>query len=313
MSSNDYSYHFKGNAQPSQNPQWKVETGTNGETPNCTIQFDIPTNMGSPVYLFYRLTNFYQNHRRYVQSYDEDQLNGKVVSNSSIKGSQCTPLTLDPNGKAYYPCGLIANSYFNDTFSQPVLLNPTNGLNTQTYNMTDQGIAWSTDKNRFKKSQYTNDQVVPPPNWAKMYPNGYTDENPIPDISTWESFQNWMRTAGLPTFSKLALRNDNETLTSGTYSITIGLNFDVREFDGTKSIVLSTRTVIGGRNPFLGIAYLAVAGLCLVLGILFLVKHLIHPRKIGDHSYLSWNNDQPASGVTASGTGRENGSATHRH
>jgi hypothetical protein len=121
-----------------------------------------------------------------------------------------------------------------------------------------------------------------------------------------------MRTAGLPTFSKLALRNDNETLTSGTYSITIGLNFDVREFDGTKSIVLSTRTVIGGRNPFLGIAYLAVAGLCLVLGILFLVKHLIHPRKIGDHSYLSWNNDQPASGATASGTGRENGSATHR-
>jgi hypothetical protein len=27
----------------------------------------------------------------------------------------CTPLTIAPNGKPYYPCGLIANSLFNGT------------------------------------------------------------------------------------------------------------------------------------------------------------------------------------------------------
>lgn len=308
------SYHFKGGAEPGQKPRWSVSTSDDANvTPNCTLEFEIPTDMGHPVFMFYRLTNFYQNHRRYVQSFNEDQLNGKPVTNSSLKSKDdCKPLTLDPNGKAYYPCGLIANSYFNDTFSAPILLNPTNGMSTQTYNMTDEGIAWATDRNRFKKTEYTNDQVVPPPNWAKMYPDGYTDENPIPDISTWESFQNWMRTAGLPTFSKLALRNDNETLVSGTYSVTIGLNFDVREFDGTKSLVLSTRTVIGGRNPFLGIAYLVVAGLCLVLGIFFLIKHLVHPRKIGDHSYLSWNNEQQSGTAAAVATGRDDASAVQR-
>jgi hypothetical protein len=28
------------------------------------------------------------------------------------------------------------------------------------------------------------DQVEPPPAWALQYPNGYTDDNPIPDLVT---------------------------------------------------------------------------------------------------------------------------------
>lgn len=35
---------------------------------------------------------------------------------------------------------------------------------------------------------------------------------------------------------------------------------------------------MGGKNPFLGIAYVVVAGLCVVLGALFLATHLIRPR-----------------------------------
>ena len=94
----------------------------------------------------------------------------------------------------------------------------------QTYNMTDQDIAWSSDSARFGKTTYTNDQVEPPPNWHFRYPNGYTDENPIPDLSTFYALQVWMRTAGLPTFSKLALRNSNETMKAGTYEIQIDLS-----------------------------------------------------------------------------------------
>jgi hypothetical protein len=58
--------------------------------------------------------------------------------------------------------------------------------------------------------------------------------------------------------------------------------------------------VVGGKNPFLGIAYVVVAGLCVLLGTLFTVTHLIRPRKLGDHTYLSWNNQDP-SAATASG------------
>lgn len=99
--------------------------------------------------------------------------------------------------------------------------------------------------------------------------------------------------------------------------------FPTTEYRGTKAIIITTRTVVGGRNNFLGIAYIVVAGLCIVLGVIFLASHLIKPRyvptakapyeilsdlcrKLGDHTYLSWNN-VPASkpGNSAMATGRE--------
>ena len=113
-----------------------------------------------------------------------------------------------------------------DTFSAPVLLNVGGGSSVanQTYNMTNQTIAWASDSARFGKTTYTNDQVEPPPNWALQYPNGYTDAQPIPDLSTFYELQVWMRTAGLPTFSKLALRNPNEVMKAGTYQVDIDLS-----------------------------------------------------------------------------------------
>ena len=50
------------------------------------------------------------------------------------------------------------------------------------------------------------------------------------------------------------------------------------EYRGTKAILLTTRTVMGGRNNFLGIAYIVVGGLCIVLGAIFTVTHLVKPR-----------------------------------
>jgi hypothetical protein len=112
-----------------------------------------------------------------------------------------------------------------DTFTSPVLLNVggSSGSN-QTYAMSTDDIAWSSDTARFGQTTYTNDQVEPPPNWVLQYPNGYTDDRPIPDLSTFYALQVWMRTAGLPTFSKLARRNGNQTLKAGTYQMDIAMS-----------------------------------------------------------------------------------------
>ncbi|MCJ1461077.1 hypothetical protein MMC28_011459 [Mycoblastus sanguinarius] len=268
----------------------------------CSLQFNLPDNLSPPVLFYYRLTNFYQNHRRYVKSLDTDQLKGQVRSNNSL--GDCNPLQTDSNGKAYYPCGLIANSLFNDTFSNPVQLNPHfSSANNITYNMTESGIAWSSDSALYGPTQYNYSDITVPPNWHLRWQNGYSTENPPPNLKEDEAFQVWMRTAGLPNFSKLAKRNDNETMQCSMYQVDITNNFPVDVYGGTKSIVISTRTVMGGKNPFLGIAYVAVGGICIVLGTLFTVTHLIKPRKLGDHTYLSWNNDQPST-ATATGISR---------
>jgi LEM3 (ligand-effect modulator 3) family / CDC50 family len=82
---------------------------------------------------------------------------------------------------------------------------------------------------------------------------------------------------------------------------------------------------MGGKNPFLGIAYVVIGGICIVLGVIFTFAHLIKPRyvqvpqlhrlrfntgrKLGDHTYLSWNNTDGTS--TATTTGREMRPGTH--
>lgn len=222
--------HFKNSTDPADAPTWcknvtEVGYGTDKSkkvrTPQCFIQFYIPEELSPPVLLYYQLTNFYQNHRRYVQSFDQSQLSGSATSNKSISGSDCDPLQLDENGKAYYPCGLIANSLFNDTFQNLVLLNArSSSAEEKPYNMTGNNIAWDSDKDLYGQTNYEYGQVVPPVNWREQYPE-YNETFPFPNLKEWDAFQVWMRTAGLPTFSKLALRNDNEPMEAGRYQIEI--------------------------------------------------------------------------------------------
>ncbi|KAK2874982.1 hypothetical protein FQN49_001882 [Arthroderma sp. PD_2] len=295
---------FKTQSNSSTPYQWYTENVTMPLGPGveyngtrCSLIFNIPNDIGPPVYMYYRLTNFYQNHRRYVKSLDLDQMRGVAVPNGTISTGTCDPLRIDDKTqKAYYPCGLIANSMFNDTFSSP---KPVGGSDKDIYEMTNKGISWSSDKDLYKPTKYTHDQVVPPQNWKARYPDGYTEENPPPNVQDWEELQVWMRTAGLPTFSKLAMRNkENVPMKAGTYQVDIDNNFFVSIFGGTKSMVITTRSVMGGKNPFLGIAYVVVGGLCILLGTIFTFVHLVKPRKLGDHRYLTWNSEQDPSGTT---------------
>jgi len=104
-----------------------------------------------------------------------------------------------------------------------------------------------------------------------------------------EHFIVWMRTAGLPTFRKLYARID-ETLEAGsTYTVKVNTGFNVTSFMGKKRLVLSTTSWMGGKNSFLGIAYIVVGSISLLLGVVFLVMDKIKPRKLGDTNYLVWS------------------------
>lgn len=240
--SSAFSMSFHNDVKEDDLPTWCQETQyvsyggtTNVTTPVCKMQFYVPDPLSAPVLLYYQLTNFYQNHRRYVKSFDQSQLNGEHRDNKSIDSSDCDPLQLDENGKAYYPCGLIANSLFNDTIFAPKALNWPGQSGDFVYDMKNTSIAWASDKELYKKldlKDYPYGSVVPPMYWREKYPV-YNETFPYPDLHTNEAFQVWMRTAGLPTFSKLARRNDTTTMKEGRYQVDV--------YDCKNSLLLETR------------------------------------------------------------------------
>jgi hypothetical protein len=118
--------------------------------------------MQPPVYLLYRLDDFYQNHRRYIQSKSNTQLSGHIIQQSDAK--VCQPyitnadmkvtkswggVALDPQAVAS-PCGGIAYTFFNDTFQ----LYSSKGQNIS---IDQTGITWPKDKGgKYRRAENSN-------------------------------------------------------------------------------------------------------------------------------------------------------------
>lgn len=266
----------------------------------CNIPITLSADFQAPVYFYYGLKNFYQNHRRYVKSRDDSQLLG--ITNITLN-TECQPYdyysytsgnTTYKNGSIYAPCGAIANSLFTDTFDLQYQASSVPVIAT--------GIAWNTDKTvKFKNPTGNNPwaNTVKPLNWTKSVQNLSTDSNNNGYIN--EDLIVWMRTAALPTFRKFYRRVNHtgafqNNLPAGNYSLLISYSYPVTGFNGRKSFVISTTTWIGGKNPFLGIAYLVVGSLCIVLGIFFLIVHFKFARNLPSTDDLNRNsqgdNDQ---------------------
>jgi hypothetical protein len=110
------------------------------------------------VYVYYQLDNFYQNHRRYVKSRDSAQLNGKYKAVSEL--NNCDPIItvgdlwekqkISVSGKALkadapaIPCGLVAKSVFNDTYTLKLKTSP-DAKDGKKIDIDQNNIAWSSD------------------------------------------------------------------------------------------------------------------------------------------------------------------------
>jgi len=244
----------------------------------CQFAVPITKEMKPPVFFYYKLTNYYQNHRRYVKSRDDLQLSGGGDGAVSL----CDPLETGAGGLILYPCGLIANSFFNDTFSACVVPAGSISGNCTSLSGLDwnkNGIAWPSDVD--KKFKYRTPVVGEE---TTTSPNGFV----LPRVDD-EDFIVWMRTAGLPTFKKLYRKIETTTLNVGDYlHVTVNSTYPVDGFSGGKYFVISTTSWLGGKNDFLGLAYIIVGAICFALALAFLAKHCIAPRVLGDTTYLSW-------------------------
>lgn len=73
-----------------------------------------------------------------------------------------------------------------------------------------------------------------------------------------------MRTSGFPTFQKPWGIIDSD-LAAGNYTLQIMNNYDIGLFGAHKNIVLSTATLLGGKNYFMPVAIL-IYGCLFILG-----------------------------------------------
>ncbi|NXU51398.1 CC50C protein, partial [Turnix velox] len=232
---------------------------------HCSINFTLKEDMLGDVFMYYGLQNFYQNHRRYVISRSDAQLLGRKVN---IQKSYCAPFTTYRNGTPMAPCGAIANSMFN----VPLLKT---------------GNAWWTDKNvKFRNPKSYNlssafagkyGTARPPYWWKPVYlldedderNNGYVNDDLII----------WMRVSAFATFRNLyrrvsRIRQFAKGLPAGNYTFHISYNFPVTKFRGRKRVILSTVVWSGGRNPFLGIAYVVTGAAATLTGFIITAIHL---------------------------------------
>ena len=292
------------------------------------MSVEITEEMEAPVYVYYEISNFYQNYQRYMVSYDSDQLLGENKDKEDLSG--CSPLK--SNGSlTLSPCGVVANSLFNDVIS----------LKNDDVTLHETGIAWKSDVHKkFKQpdgfewaptvsdvsgchksvcaESVCTDAGLPAGCYGYVCAGGDFDDSkcdagddavyyyrdhdeyqflyqtfpeivsPLVGVKN-EHFVVWMRLAGLNDFRKLYGRV-TETLKKGdVLEFEVANNFNVRSFNGQKHIVVSTVSPLGGNLAALWMAFTYFGVICCCFALAFLVKLHFAPRKLGDTAYLLRN------------------------
>ena len=306
-----------------------------GDNPNfmykqnksCQIQFQVPLDKGDmqpPVLVHYQVNNFYQNYRTYQVSYDMGQLLGSMTQDA-VSAGQCAPLNIVKNNQGedirINPCGLIANTLFNDVFTLESVVGP-DGEPVEGAVMNETGIAWKSDlKWKYRQPEGFNFEPCASleecscegSEWSctepyesngtyyrYFYPEDDTTQylyetypmvvSPIEGVLN-EHFVVWMRTAALPTFRKLYGYIDVPIPAGSILTFNVQANWAVVQSQSAKALVVSDNYIFGGKNHWLGTMFIVVGGIAVVLGLFFSVIQVMYPRKLGDRKYLKYKED----------------------
>ena len=295
---------------------------------SCQIQFQVPFSKGDmqpPVLVHYQVNNFYQNYRDYQASRDMGQLLGQLTQDM-VSAGLCEPLNIvkDDQGMdiKINPCGLIANTLFNDVFTLESVVGP-DGVPIEGAVMNETGIAWRSDLQwKYRQPEGFNYEVCPSleecscngTEWSceepyespdgtyyrYYYPEDDTTQylyetypmvvSPIQGVLN-EHFVVWMRTAALPNFRKLYGYIDVVIPAGSVLTFNVQANWAVEQSHSAKALVVSDNYIFGGKNHWLGTMFIAVGGIATILGLFFLVIQLFYPRELGDRKYLKFKED----------------------
>jgi hypothetical protein len=287
----------------------------------CLVNFTAPKDMVPPILIHYQLQNFHQNHRSYYQSKDVYQLLGRVDNQDSVSAKACRPLNKLGN-MTINPCGLIANTLFNDYFT----LVSGKDVNGDPLLLLEDGIAWQSDVDYTYAQPHGFEYSECPANgcdaacchpgdsckkglpyvdrdgkcYRYFYPKDDTTQylyETYPDIIspiegvTNEHFIVWMRIAAQPEFRKLYGWINQPVLAGETLTFRINANYVVTRFQGSKTLIVSTTSIFGGRNPYMAPVFIWVGVFCLVAGSIFTFKQVFRPRKLADSAYLHYKEE----------------------
>lgn len=245
---------------------------------NYTVSLTVDKRMEAPVYVIFELGSFFQNFRRYVRSYDPTRMHDGSGSGSPV--SACAPFSYaDPgnNTLPINPCGQIAHSFFNDTFSLSL-------AGGEQLPVDDSSIAWSSDANHLYGP-------VAPENFnpAGGYPRGGNTSDVV--LNQNQHWMVWMRPHSKVAAQKLYGRIDQSIEAGQQVLLAVTNRYNTYEYSGTKSVILTTNSWVGGKNIFLGALYVATGGVCLLIALFFFVSYdlgLIWKRPFADLSNVSW-------------------------
>ncbi len=313
-------------------------------TDGCDLNFTIDMNIDGPLYLYYEITNYYQNNIKYSSSVNWNQMMGKTDVSQSDLGTSCDPATtITDNANSALtlnPCGLIAKSYFTDAFSASV---PSGSSGFDQVEMSTDEITGPLDQSLFQQPQgfksasysgsacstatdfytltaaqcaadlgtpsckcYFDTSTTPGKWYVFYYPDDdttqYLYETYVGLVSPLEGvtdprFMNWMNIAALPKFRKLYGKMEGTYKQGDQIKITVsyptgisgtGTGYDVDQFKGTKSVILSARGALGVKNRGLGVTYIVSGACMIVMALVFFVKHEVSPRSLGSAALLNW-------------------------
>lgn len=240
----------------------------------CTFSYTATEKMEGDFYVYYELTGIYQNHRRYVVSKSADQLSGET--DTSLFGS-CEPL--EKSGDKYlYPCGLTAANTFTDEYSV--------AINAVAVDVSDDNVAWPSDAVKYVARNATADETT-----RISESDGSVTILP-PNVED-TGFKVWMRQAALPDFRKLyGIIQRDKILKGDVLTFTVENSYDVEGIkDGSKSVVISSTSWLGGANPMLAYQCLIAGITCFLFNAILLLKMKVSPVLVRDERLRSQSVD----------------------